>query len=83
MSGDFDMAAFEAFVRDFLAGNLEPYLKSEPLPADGNAGEKKRSFSYLSIDLVSYLVNLKSTHFHSSLSVFRNPSYHHLILNQL
>jgi len=41
MSGDFDMAAFETFVRDFLAGNLEPYLKSEPLPADGNAGPLK------------------------------------------
>jgi len=41
MTGDFDMAAFEAFVRDFLAGNLEPYLKSEPLPADGNAGPLK------------------------------------------
>ena len=39
MSGDFDMPAFEAFIRDFLAGNLEPYLKSEPLPADGNAGK--------------------------------------------
>ena len=49
MSGDFDMAAFEAFVRDFLAGNLEPYLKSEPLPADGNAGEKK-TISLLSIN---------------------------------
>ena len=39
MSGEFDMAAFEAFVRDFLAGNLEPHLKSEPLPADGNIGQ--------------------------------------------
>lgn len=41
MSGEFDMAAFEAFVRDFLAGNLEPHLKSEPLPADGNIGPLK------------------------------------------
>jgi len=41
MTGDFDMAVFETFVRDFLAGNLEPYLKSEPLPADGNAGPLK------------------------------------------
>jgi len=41
MTGDFDLAAFETFVRDFVAGNLEPYLKSEPLPADGNAGPLK------------------------------------------
>jgi len=41
MSGEFDLAAFEAFVRDFLAGKLEPYLKSEPLPADGNSGPLK------------------------------------------
>ena len=39
MTGEFDLAAFEAFVRDFLAGKLESHLKSEPLPADGNAGE--------------------------------------------
>lgn len=45
MSGDFDMPAFEAFIRDFLAGNLEPYLKSEPLPADGNAGPLKVAVS--------------------------------------
>jgi len=41
MTGEFDLAAFEAFVRDFLAGKLEPHLKSEPLPADGNAGPLK------------------------------------------
>merc|ERR1739838_1184889 len=41
MTGEFDMPVFEAFVRDFLAGKLEPHLKSEPLPADGNAGPLK------------------------------------------
>lgn len=41
MKGDFDLVAFEYFVRGFADGNLEPYLKSEPLPADGNAGPLK------------------------------------------
>jgi len=41
MTGEFDMPVFEAFVRDFLAGKLEPHVKSEPLPADGNAGPLK------------------------------------------
>lgn len=26
----------EAFVKDLEAGNLEPYLKSEPIPTDNN-----------------------------------------------
>jgi len=41
MSAAFDLTTFEAFVRDLLAGKLEPHLKSEPLPADGNAGALK------------------------------------------
>jgi len=39
MVGDFDMAVFETFVRDFMAGKLEAYLKSEPLP--DNSGPLK------------------------------------------
>lgn len=36
------METFEKFVRSFLAGDLEPYLKSEPIPAD-NSGPVKVS----------------------------------------
>jgi len=32
MKEDFDMKTFEAFLKDYEAGNLEAYLKSEPIP---------------------------------------------------
>ena len=32
MSEDFDMPNFEKFLKDYEAGNLEAYLKSEPVP---------------------------------------------------
>ncbi|RUS82046.1 hypothetical protein EGW08_010202 [Elysia chlorotica] len=32
MKEDFSMDTFEQFVRDFLAGNVEEYVKSEPVP---------------------------------------------------
>jgi protein disulfide isomerase family A protein 3 len=32
MSDDFDMPAFEKFLKDYQAGNLEAYMKSEPVP---------------------------------------------------
>lgn len=32
MSDDFDMPAFEKFLKDYEAGNLEAYMKSEPVP---------------------------------------------------
>ncbi|ELT97494.1 hypothetical protein CAPTEDRAFT_170995 [Capitella teleta] len=33
MTGDFSTNALEKFTNDFLAGNVEPYLKSEPIPS--------------------------------------------------
>lgn len=40
MKEKFSMDAFKQFVEDFLAGNLEPFIKSEELPED-NSGPVK------------------------------------------
>lgn len=40
MKDDFSIENFEKFVKDFEAGNLEPYLKSEEIPED-NSGNVK------------------------------------------
>lgn len=38
------MDNLEKFVNDFLDGKLEPYLKSEPVPASNDEPVKVRSF---------------------------------------
>jgi protein disulfide isomerase family A protein 3 len=36
MKDEFSMDSLEAFVKDFMAGKIEPYLKSEPVPEDNS-----------------------------------------------
>jgi len=40
MSAEFSMDNLKAFLDDFKAGKLEPYMKSEPVPASNDAGVK-------------------------------------------
>ncbi len=40
MSEDFDMSTFEKFLKDYQAGALEAYLKSEPVPESNDQGVK-------------------------------------------
>lgn len=40
MSSEFSMDNLEQFVNDLLGDKLEPYLKSEPVPADNSGGVK-------------------------------------------
>ena len=42
MSAEFSMDNLKAFLDDFKAGKLEPYMKSEPVPASNDAGVKVR-----------------------------------------
>ena len=42
MSAEFSMDNLKAFLDGFKAGKLEPYMKSEPVPASNDAGVKVR-----------------------------------------
>lgn len=46
MSEEFSMDSFETFLKEYLAGKLTPYLKSEQTPEE-NDGPVKVSNSYL------------------------------------
>ncbi|XP_042904758.1 protein disulfide-isomerase A3 [Parasteatoda tepidariorum] len=53
MKKEFSVENFESFVKDFLAGSLEPHLKSEDLPDDNDGPVKvavARNFQELVID---------------------------------
>lgn len=42
MEKDFSVDALREFVQDYLDGQLEPYIKSEPVPADNEGPVKVR-----------------------------------------
>ena len=41
----FSVDTFKAFVEDYFAGNLQPYIKSEPVPEDNDGPVKVKIFS--------------------------------------
>lgn len=55
MKDEFSVDNLEKFVGDFLAGNLKPYLKSEPVP-ENNDGPVKVGIKRLLKEIVLFLL---------------------------